>query len=83
MAKSKLVKANEKIAEKVVGGYKTIENGVVGGYKTIENGVVGVYTKIEDRFVDQFLTKGGETVEDAKTRLKSPKADNGCLPEGV
>ena len=76
MAKSKLVEANEKIAEKVVGGYKAIENGVVGGYKAIENGVVGVYTKIEDKFVDQFLTKDGETVEDAKTRLKSPKADN-------
>ena len=36
MAKSKLVKANEKIAENVVGGYKKIiaEN-VVGGYKKI------------------------------------------------
>lgn len=76
MAKSKLVKANEKIAENVVGGCKAIENGVVDGYKAIENGVVGVYTKIEDRFVDQFLTKDGETVEDAKTRLKSQKADN-------
>ena len=41
MAKSKLVKANEKIAENVVGGYKKIEEGVVGGYKKIENGVVG------------------------------------------
>lgn len=27
MAKSKLVKANEKIAENVVGGYKAIEEG--------------------------------------------------------
>lgn len=36
MAKSKLVKANEKIAERVVGGYKRIEEGVVGGYKKIE-----------------------------------------------
>ena len=60
MAKSKLEKANEKIAEKVV-----------GGCKAIENSVVGVYTKIEDKFVDQFLTKDGETVEDAKARLKT------------
>lgn len=59
MAKSKLVKANEKIADKVVSAYKSIENGVVGGY-----------TKIEDRFVNQFLTKDGETVEEAKERLK-------------
>lgn len=33
MAKSKLVEANEKIAENVVGGYKKMEEGVVGGYK--------------------------------------------------
>lgn len=59
MAKSKLVQANEKIAETVVGGYKKIENAVVEGY-----------TKIEDRFVDAYLTKDGETVEEAKARLK-------------
>ena len=59
MAKSKLVKANAKLAEKIV-----------GGCKAIENGVVGAYTKIEDTFVDQFLTKDGETVEDAKARLQ-------------
>ena len=76
MAKSKLVKANEKIAGKVVSGYKTIENGVVDGYKAIENGVGGVYTKIEDKFVDQFLTKDGEIMEDAKARLKTLKVDN-------
>lgn len=35
MAKSKLVKANEKIADAVVGGYKKIEEGVVGGYKKL------------------------------------------------
>ena len=40
MAKSKLVKANEKIADAVVGGYRKIEEGVVGGYKKIENGAV-------------------------------------------
>lgn len=33
MAKSKIVKANEKIAEAVTGGYKKIEKGVVDGYK--------------------------------------------------
>lgn len=70
MAKSKLVKANEKIAETVVGGYKKIEKGVVDGFKKIEDGVVSGYTKIEDKFVDQFLTHDGETVEEAKARLK-------------
>ena len=62
MAKSKIVKANEKIAEAVVSGYKKIEQGVVSGY-----------TKIEDRFVDAYLTKDGETVEEAKARLKKEK----------
>ena len=52
MAKSKLVKANEKIAEGVATGYK----------------------KIEDKFVDQFLTKDGESVEDAKKRLKEEQS---------
>ena len=70
MAKSKIVKANEKIAEAVVGGYKKIEKGAVEGYKKIEQSVVKSYTKIEDKFVDAYLTKDGETVEDAKTRLK-------------
>ena len=69
MAKSKLVKANEKIADAVVGGYKKIEEGVVGGYKKIENGSVSGFTKISDSFVDQFLIKDGETVEEAKARL--------------
>ena len=59
MAKSKLIQANKKIEEKVASGYKKIENTVVSGYK-----------KIEDKFVDQYLAKEGETVADAKKRLK-------------
>lgn len=73
MAKSKIVQANEKIAEAVAEGYKKIEKGVVDGYKKIEQGVVAGYTKIEDKFVDAYLTKDGETVEEAKARLKKEK----------
>lgn len=62
MAKSKIVQANEKIAEKVVDTFEKIEDTVVCGY-----------TKIEDAFVDRYLTKDGETIEQAKQRLKSPK----------
>lgn len=47
-----------------------MSDGVVSGYKKIEDGVVNTYTKIEDIFVSEFLTKDGETVEDAKKRLK-------------
>ena len=71
MAKSKISKANKKIAETVTGGYKKIEKGVVDGYKKNEMGVVHGYSKIEDKFVDAYLTKDGETVEEAKARLKS------------
>lgn len=60
MAKSKLIKANQKIADSVV-----------GGFGKIQDSVVGAYTKIEDKFVDQYLTKDGESIEDAKKRLKA------------
>lgn len=60
MAKSKLIQANKKIEEAVVGGYKSIERAAVGGYQ-----------KIEDGFVDRYLTREGETVEEAKQRLKA------------
>ena len=55
---SKIVDANQKIEDTVVGGYKKVEDTVVGGYK-----------KIEDKFVDTFLKKDGETLEEAKERL--------------
>lgn len=64
MARSKLVKVNQNIEKKVVGGYKRIENAVVSGYK-----------KIEDKFVDQYLTKEGETIEEAKIRLKNQQSE--------
>lgn len=64
MAQSKLIKANEKIAEKVTATFGKIEDTVVGSY-----------TKIEDAFVDRYLTKEGESVEEAKARLKQKKAN--------
>lgn len=64
MAKSKLVNLNKKIEKAVVNGYQKIEENVVGGY-----------TKIEDKFVDQYLTKDGESIEDAKSRLKKAKQE--------
>lgn len=69
MAKSKSVKANEKIAEGVVSGYKKIEEGVVGGYKKIEDGAVNGFNRMADKFVDNFLTRDGESVEEARVRL--------------
>jgi hypothetical protein len=66
---SKFVKANEKIAEGVMAGYKKIENGVVGGYKKIENGAVNGFGKVVDKCVEVLFAKDGETVEEAKARL--------------
>ena len=73
MAKSKIAQATNKMAESVTEGYKKIETGVVEGYKKIEKGVVDGYKKIEDKFVDLYLTKDGETVEEAKERLQNDK----------
>lgn len=64
MAKSKLVKANEKIAESVTGGFQKMQEAVVGGY-----------TKIEDKFVAQYLAHDGESVDDAKKRLKQEQVE--------
>ncbi|MBP3461252.1 MAG: hypothetical protein J6K21_02435 [Bacilli bacterium] len=47
-----------------------IEKAVVGGYKKVEDSVVGGYKKIEDKFVDTFLKKDGETIDEAKVRVK-------------
>lgn len=62
MAKSKLVKENEKIADEAVSDYKKIENGFVDGFN-----------KISDRFVENYLTKDGESVDEAKVRLNQEK----------
>ena len=61
---------SKKIEETVVDPYKAIEEGVVGACKAVEDSVVGAYQKVEDAFVEKFLTKPGETVDDAKARLK-------------
>ncbi len=59
MAKSKLVKANKRISENLTSCFQKITDSVMGRY-----------TNIEDKFVDLYLTKDGETVEEAKKRLK-------------
>ena len=60
----------EKIAEGVTEGYQKIEDGVVGGYQKIEDGVVDGFNKVSDKFVEKLFAKEGETVEEAKKRLR-------------
>lgn len=55
---------------------KKIEDTVVGGYKKIEETVVDGYKNIEDKFVDKFLRKDGETIEQAKERVKKEQEEN-------
>ena len=64
-----LKEASEKIADGITEGYEKIENGVVTGYKKVEDTVVGGFNKMTDKFVGKLLTKDGETVEEARTRL--------------
>ena len=66
-----------KIAEAVVDGYKKIENGVVDSYKKIEDGAVDGFNKIADRFVEKYLLKEGETVEEARERLAKEQEERG------
>lgn len=70
---SKFVEVNEKIAGKVVKGYKKIEDGVVGGYKKIEEGATHGFNKVNDKIIEKVFAKEGETVEEAKKRLSGDK----------
>lgn len=54
-----------------VTAYKAVEEGVVGAYKAVEESVVNAYHKVEDGFVDALFRKEGETVEEAKERLRN------------
>ena len=61
--------ANEKILDGITEGYEKIETGVVDGYKKVENTVVDRFNKITDKFVGKFLTRDGESAEDARARI--------------
>ena len=50
--------------------YKKVESGVVDAYKAVEETVVSAYHKVEDAMVDKLFRKEGETVEEAKARLR-------------
>ncbi len=70
MAKNKLAEANRAIAEAVVSGYRKIETGVVAGYRKIEKGAVSGFARTTDFFVEKLFARDGETVEEAKARLR-------------
>ena len=65
-----VVAAYKAIEHGVVDTYQKIEGGVVGGYKKIEEGFVEGFQKVSDKFIDKFFARDGETVEEAKKRLR-------------
>lgn len=64
-----MAKANEKIAEGIAHSYKKIEEEAVGGFN-----------KVADKCVDNFLTKEGESVEEARVRLAAEQKFTVVLP---
>lgn len=63
--------------ERVTEAFHQVEGAATGGYARIEDAVVGRYTKIEDAFVERYLAREGETVEEAKRRLKGTGSRDG------
>lgn len=53
-----------------VAAYKAVEEGVVSVYKAVEQGAVDAYHKVEDTMVDKLFRREGESVEEAKERLR-------------
>ena len=72
---SKLGKVEKRIEDHVERAYKAVETGVVSGYKAVEKGVVSTAEKVGDKCVDALFTRDGETVEDAKSRMKTQAAE--------
>ena len=64
------VAAYKAVENGVVGAYKAVEDGVVGAYKAVEKGAVDAYRKVEDAMVDKLFRKDGETIAQAKDRLR-------------
>ena len=70
----KFVDTNEQIGKGLATGFNKMADGVVKGYQAVETGVVKGYTAIEDGFVGSFLTHEGESVAEAKARLRGHAA---------
>ena len=71
----KLVNGVKEIAEEVRDLEVVAETVAVGTYKKIEETVVEGYTKISDAFVEKFLMKEGETLEEAKERINKEQEE--------
>ncbi|MDF7641509.1 hypothetical protein PT279_07915 [Bifidobacterium sp. ESL0784] len=64
MAKSKLVRANRKIAD-----------AAGAGMRKMSDTMTTTHRRIEDGFVDQYLTEDGESISEAEARLRREHED--------
>lgn len=67
---AKLANHVDNMGQAVTGTYKKIEKGVVSGYKSMETNVVRGFQGVCDKCIDVLFAKEGETVEQAKARLR-------------
>ena len=70
----KLADANARLGRELATGLGHMADGVASGYKAIETSVVKGYTAVEDGFVSSFLMRRGETLTEAKDRLRGRAA---------
>lgn len=64
--KSRAAGAGDRIAEEDMAGFRKIQDRVVNGYKGVEGGS----TKLEDSLICRYLARDGESIAEAKERLR-------------
>lgn len=70
-----VVNGVKEIAENACEFEKVAENIAVGTYKIIEETVVDGFTTISDAFIEKYLMKEGETLEEAKERINKEQEE--------
>lgn len=70
----KLAALTEKITESAVCAYQKTEAGAVYAYKAVETAAVNGFNAVTDKCVEVLFAKSGESVADAKSRLRGKHA---------
>lgn len=70
---AKIADRVEKMWQTATGIYKNVENFAVNGYQAVERGAVDSFARVCDKCIDVLFAKEGETVAEAKERLKNGK----------
>lgn len=71
---AKLADITEKIAESAVCAYQKTESGAVRAYKAVEAAAVNGFNAVTDKCVEVLFAKSGESVAEAKMRLRGKNA---------